>query len=143
MVFHWSLSDCKSPQVSRTRLRIYYYYYYFDLFEFSLPVETCGILLEFEWQQVSSSLKDSTQYFSRSHWCCNLDSILPLISNSSGLFFKSLWGRLQAHQLRLVSQSPLCSTVYHYYHYYWKWSRILQYLKPFNCVQTKAILETT
>ena len=22
MVFHWSLSDCKSPQVSRTRLRI-------------------------------------------------------------------------------------------------------------------------
>ena len=38
MVFHWSLSDSKSPQVSRTRLSIvailnnalvhYYYYYY-------------------------------------------------------------------------------------------------------------------
>ena len=32
-----------------------------------------GLSLEFEWQQVSSSLQESFQYSSRSHKCSNLD----------------------------------------------------------------------
>ena len=34
-----------------------------------------GILLEFEWQQVSSSPQDSSQYSGRSQQCCSLDGL--------------------------------------------------------------------
>ena len=44
MVFHWSLSDTKSPQVSK----------------FFTPTLADGFPLEFKWQQVSSSLQDSS-----------------------------------------------------------------------------------
>ena len=35
-----------------------------------------GFSLEFEWQQVSSSLQDSSQYSGRSQQCCRLDGLL-------------------------------------------------------------------
>ena len=40
----------------------YYYYYYLLLFEFFTPALVYDFLLEFEWQQVSSGLQDSSQY---------------------------------------------------------------------------------
>ena len=36
-----------------------------------------GFSLEFEWQQVSSSLQDSSQYSGRPQQCCRLDSLYP------------------------------------------------------------------
>ena len=36
-----------------------------------------GFLLEFEWQQISSSLLDSSQYSGRSQQCYSLDSLHP------------------------------------------------------------------
>ena len=66
MVSHWSLRDSKSPQVSWTLhsilANISYYHYYLLLWEFLTPVLTDGFSLEFERQQVSSSLLDSSQY---------------------------------------------------------------------------------
>ena len=83
MVFHWSLSDSKSPQVSRTLLNIPAVFNYavvwmvstrpptskssslllllllFTLLEFFTSVLADGFSLEFEWQQVSSSLQDN------------------------------------------------------------------------------------
>ena len=44
-----------------------------------------GLPLEFEWQQVPSSLQDSSQYFGQSQQCCSLDG--PV---SSSLFSKPL-----------------------------------------------------
>ena len=34
-----------------------------------------GLSLEFEWQQVSSSLQDSSQYSGHSQKCCSLDGL--------------------------------------------------------------------
>ena len=45
------------------------------LFGFFTPVLTDGFSLEFEWQQVSSSLQDSSQYSGRSQQCCSLDGL--------------------------------------------------------------------
>ena len=36
-----------------------------------------GFSLEFEWQQVSSNLQDSSQYSGRPQQCCRLDSLYP------------------------------------------------------------------
>ena len=36
-----------------------------------------GFSLEFEWQQVSSSLQDSSQYSGRPQQCCRMDSLNP------------------------------------------------------------------
>ena len=47
----------------------YYYYYYYHCFspcEFFIPTSAGGLSLESEWQQVSSRLPDSSEYFSRS-----------------------------------------------------------------------------
>ena len=48
---------------------------------YSLRVSTSVLAdsfsLEFEWQQVSSSLQDSSQYSGRSQQCCHLDSLYP------------------------------------------------------------------
>ena len=43
--------------------------------EFFTSVLADGLLLEFEWQQVSSSLQDSSQYSGRSQYCCSLDGL--------------------------------------------------------------------
>ena len=40
-----------------------------------------GLSLEFEWQEISSSLQDSSKYSGRSQQCCSLDCL-----NSSSYF---------------------------------------------------------
>ena len=49
----------------------------FTLLEFFTSVFADGFSLEFEWQQVSSSLQDSSQDSGRSKQCCRLDSLYP------------------------------------------------------------------
>ena len=44
----------------------YYYYYYFVPWEFFISAFAGGLSLECEWQQVSASLHDSSQYSDRS-----------------------------------------------------------------------------
>ena len=44
----------------------YYYHYYFTSWKFFTPALAGDISHEFEWQQVSSGFKDSSQYSSRS-----------------------------------------------------------------------------
>ena len=44
---------------------------------------TDGFSLEFEWQQVSSSLQDSSQYSGRSWQCCSLVSLPRLVISES------------------------------------------------------------
>ena len=129
MVVHWSLSDSKSPQVSRTRPRILavlssavfwivstcppnskscrpfnnplvivpnapitigtivtlMFHSFFNslarvevlILLLSLLFTPLEFLLEFERQQVSSSLRDSSQDSGRSKQCCHLDSLYP------------------------------------------------------------------
>ena len=45
--------------------------------EFFTSVLADGFSMEFEWQQVSSSIQDSSQYSGRPHQCCRLDSLYP------------------------------------------------------------------
>ena len=47
--------------------------------EFFTSVLADGFSLVFEWQQVSSSLQDSSQYSGRPHQCCRLDSLYPSV----------------------------------------------------------------
>ena len=49
----------------------------FILWDFFLSVLADGFSMEFEWQQVLSSLQDSSQYSVHSQWCYNLDSLHP------------------------------------------------------------------
>ena len=64
----------------------YYYYYYLLLWNFFTQALADVFSLEFEWEQVSSSLQDSSQYFGR-FW---MISARPLISMSSSHCTKSL-----------------------------------------------------
>ena len=82
MVFHWSLSDSKSPQVSRTLLSIQVdlntavfwmistrpciIIFIIIITSFFLPELGDGLSLESEWQQVYLSLQNSSQYSGRS-----------------------------------------------------------------------------
>ena len=70
MVFHWSPRDSKSLQVSETLLIIIIY-----SLEFFTSALADGLTLEFEWQQVSSSLQDSSQYYGRSQKCSSLNGL--------------------------------------------------------------------
>ena len=68
MVLHWSLSDSKSPQVSRSLLGILLIIIIIIIIyslEFFTPANVDGLSLEIEKQQVSSSLQDSSQYSGR------------------------------------------------------------------------------
>ena len=49
----------------------------FTPLEFFTSVLTDGFSLEFEWQQVFSSLQDSSQDSGRSQLCCHLDCVFP------------------------------------------------------------------
>ena len=49
----------------------------FTPLEFFTSVLADGFSLEFEWQQVSSSLQDTSQYSGRPQQCCRLDSLHP------------------------------------------------------------------
>ena len=53
------------------------FYLLFTPLEFFKSVLADGFSLEFEWQQVSSSLQDSSQYSGRPQQCCRLDSLYP------------------------------------------------------------------
>ena len=50
-------------------------YFYILLFKFSASALADGLSLEFEWQQVSSSLQDSSRYSGRSQQCSRLDGL--------------------------------------------------------------------
>ena len=57
----------RRDSVSLLRFPYYYYYYYYFSFEsFFTSALADGFSLEFECQQVSSSLQDSSQYSDRS-----------------------------------------------------------------------------
>ena len=88
MVFYSRLSGSKSAQVSWTPLGILVVLNEFLSFsrvgiiiiyslEFFTSVLAVGLSLEFEWQQVSSSLQDSSQDSGYSQQCCRLDSLYP------------------------------------------------------------------
>ena len=49
----------------------------FTPLEFFTSVLADGFSLEFEWQQVFSSLQDSSQYSGHPQQCCRLDSLYP------------------------------------------------------------------
>ena len=51
--------------------------FYFTLWEFFISANADGFPLEFEWQQISSSLQDSSQYSGWSQQCSSLDSLHP------------------------------------------------------------------
>ena len=62
--------------LSHSRSYIYYYYYYYcSLWEFFTSTLADGFPLEFEWQQVFSSLHDSSQYSGRSEQYWSVDSL--------------------------------------------------------------------
>ena len=48
---------------------------YIVIIVFFISANADGLSLEFEWQQVSSSLQDSSQYSGRSQYCCILDGL--------------------------------------------------------------------
>ena len=62
----------QSPQFDRFSI---YYYYYYSFLSFSSPALAEIFSQEFERQQVSSSLLDSSQYPSRSLQCCCMDGV--------------------------------------------------------------------
>ena len=67
----WSAGTAKS-----TILQIFFLLLFTPL-EFFTSVLADSFSLEFEWQQVSSSLQDSSQYSGRPQQCCRLDSLYP------------------------------------------------------------------
>ena len=79
----WSLCMSKSHRslcVSFSRTGAGLCIYHLLLFtpqEFFTSVLADGFSLEFEWQQVSSSLQDSSQDSGRPQQCCRLDSLNP------------------------------------------------------------------
>ena len=60
------------------------YYNYFTFYKFFTPVLAGDLSLESEWQQVSSSVHDSSQYPGQSQQYCDLDG---LDSSSDFQFF--------------------------------------------------------
>ena len=61
MFFLWRLSVCKTPDVSRTLLSILVLLFY-SFESFSTSALADGFSLESDWQYVSSSLQNSSQY---------------------------------------------------------------------------------
>ena len=74
-LYLFSLSFNVTLWSSGTAMFTYYYYYYFTPLEFFTSVLADGFSLEFEWQQVSSGLQDSSRYSGRLQQCCRLDSL--------------------------------------------------------------------
>ena len=92
---------------------VYYYYYYYTSCESCTPALFDRLSMEFERQQITSGLQDSSQYSVRFHQCCSLDG---LDSSSDFQFFQSsshvFGGLLHAHQLQLLLLWPSCSTAF-------------------------------
>ena len=81
-----SYTTCLYGQISI--LCTYYYYHYFAPYKFFTPALADGLLLESEWQQVSSSLQDTSQYSGQSVVWMVL--VCPPIPNSFNLLTKPL-----------------------------------------------------
>ena len=89
------------------------YYYYFTPHELFTTALAGNILLESEWQQVSSGLLDSSEYFGWSLQCYSLDYLN--LSSDFLLFpvlFSNLWGPFQVCQSQLVPSSSSSSTAF-------------------------------
>ena len=100
------LLSCSAVISSLWQNPVYYYYYYY-WYNYSLRVFQISIILwsmEFEWQQVSSSLQDSTKYSGRSQpWMVFLIPSPPVL-------VPILWWLYKVLQLQLVSPSLSCFT---------------------------------
>ena len=70
-LFYWLLLGLVVWPISISSLLLY------TLLEFFTSALTDGLTLEFEWQQVSSSLQDSSHGSGCSQQCCRLDSLYP------------------------------------------------------------------
>ena len=68
--FVCSINFLNSPDI----VYIYDYYYYYSKRVFPISYADC-LSLESEWQQVLSSLQDSSQYSDRFQQCCSLDCL--------------------------------------------------------------------
>ena len=96
---------------------------------------TDGFTLEFEWQQVSSSLQDSSQYSGRPQQCYRSDSLYPSanfqISTIVTFMFQSFFNSLARSRylsffslsLRFIlwSAGTANTYCYYYYYYYYYW----------------------
>ena len=82
IVFHllimcWTVSSLSPHKTYPCYSSVYYYYYYycFTLCEFFTPMLAGGLSHEFEWQNVSSGLQDSSQYSNHSQQCSSLNCL--------------------------------------------------------------------
>ena len=71
-----------------------------------------GLSLESEWQQVSSGSQNFSQYsFDQKNTVCMVSILFFFFGFAvHPVYFPSLLGTFQVHQLQLVSPSPSCST---------------------------------
>ena len=79
--------------------------------EFFTSVLADGFSQEFEWQQVSSSLQDSSQDSGHSWQCCRLDSLYP---SANFQVFQAFYIYISFNQMLLVSKFKCC-----YYPFWW------------------------
>ena len=89
-----------------------------------------GFSREIEWQQVSSSIQDSSQYSGQSKWCCSPESLLVLFFQ----VFQFLY------QLKIVPSAPTSSLARCQYLSlnslpFIFTINIIIYLKPYNCLK--------
>ena len=75
MQIHWN--GYKSNTIFRRLHLLLLLLLLFTPLEFLTSVLADGFSLEFEWQQVSSSLQDSSRDSGRSQQCSRLDSLYP------------------------------------------------------------------
>ena len=101
-----AMEDIKLPLLERWLLLL------FTPLEFFISVLADGFSLEFEWQQVSSSLQDSSQYSGHSQQCCHLDSLFPSTNFQVIQSSIILWLLCQKHQSQLAQSSLSCSTAF-------------------------------
>ena len=84
------------------------------IWEFFTLALADSLPLELEWQKVSSSLQDTSQYSGRCQLCCSLDSPLVLLFPSSPFPILILWWLYLAPQLQSVSLLLSCSIVFQF-----------------------------
>ena len=80
----------------------------FTPLEFFTSVLADGFSLEFEWQQVSTSLQDSSQYSGRPQQCCRLDSLQLLFIFQFYIRFLTIFYWISAQDLGRVKVEFVC-----------------------------------
>ena len=78
-------------------------------YKFFKPMLAVGLLLVFEWQQISSDPLDPLEYSSWS-LCCGMDGLNSSLEFKFLLYFSQPWKPFQAYQQQLASLS--CSSVF-------------------------------